>query len=417
MYRVLLVDDDPLALSGVKGLIDWEKNNCIILGTATNGNAALALMRKTQTDVVICDITMPGITGLDVLKQAYTEFPGTVFIMLTNQDDFTFARESLHYRVAEYLVKNELEAAVLEKALERAITEYETRNKLHRIDETDTLLAARIRQDLIQTAIEHFLRGPALLPNEMALLMEEGMLSNFAFAFIPINYAILPEYPYLPEDGFKKIFTWEMEIAKHLAGSFFSHVLLLPCPPRNIYHDLLLFAWNLQPHTWDSDITRFKEQLVKTSGQITRLGVDLIASDFFESEEAEKSPGQALFSIEDQYYRKKKGMYSEAVQKALQYVLNHIEERIMLQDVADFANISPGYLSTLFKREFNQSLMDFINQTKIDTACELLRKNTLRINEIAHTLGYENAFYFSRLFRQYTGLKPSEYRAKVMNEN
>jgi two-component system response regulator YesN len=117
--------------------------------------------------------------------------------------------------------------------------------------------------------------------------------------------------------------------------------------------------------------------------------------------------------MERQYYLTGSETHPEIVKKARQYILDNVEKRIMLQEVAEYVCISPGYLSTLFRREYKQNLVDFINQAKIDLACELLRENKYRINEISYKVGFDNAFYFTRVFHRRTGLTPSEYQARV----
>jgi len=423
MYRILLVDDDPILLSGIKRLINWDENNCLIAGTASDGNEAMKKMTDLQPDIVVCDIAMPGISGLDLLKQAEAELPGTVFIMLTNQENFEFAREALHYRAAEYLIKSSLGRDILEKAVANAVTERENRKKIFMVNEDEKIFHARQRQEQIGSALNQFLyQNNPLQTDAHRLLHKEGMLSGFAFALIPLNFSILPDSPGISADERRKIFNWQYEITNHLATSFFSNYMLFPhsrqqitAPPLNESNAecFLLFAWKQEAKTWETGILRFRERLIKISNQITRLGVDVLPSVFFESSGTRESPRQVLRRIEEQYYRTGKGTHSETIQKAIQYILNNVEKRIMLQDVANFACISPGYLSTLFKREHNQNLIDFINQTKIDRACELLRENKLRINEISYILGYENAFYFSRVFRQYTGSTPSEFKEKI----
>jgi YesN/AraC family two-component response regulator len=412
LYRVLLVDDEPLILAGVKQLIDREKSNCTVVGTASRTAEALEKIGRLRPDVVICDIVMPGLSGIDLLKQANAEFPDTVFIMLSNRSEFDLARESLQYQAVEYLVKANLESMSLEKALARAFAECEKRNKLHRVEEADEMLHIRQRQTRITNAVRFLLCDSRPLPEEdTALLNEEGMLSCFAFAFIPLNFAVLPEYPDISEEEQRKIFDWETEIAGRLAVSFFPRSLLLPRPNSGGPGDLLLFAWGLSRESWEADAARFRERLIKTSGQITQLGTDVTASEFYPSvDSGEDFPSHALNRMTEKYYHAGRGTHSDSIQKALQYILANTDKKIMLQDVADYACISPGYLSTLFKREYRQNLVDFINQTKIDMACELLRENKHRINEISFMLGFENAYYFTRVFRRHTGLTPSEFR-------
>ncbi|MDR0761087.1 MAG: response regulator, partial [Treponema sp.] len=301
MYRVLLADDDPLMLSGIKRLIDWEKNGCLVVGTASSGTEALEKLEKTRPDMVICDIAMPGLSGLALLKEADEKFPGTVFIMLTNRAEFEFARESLRYRAVEYLMKNNLESGTLEKALARAIEEFKNRNKLRRVEEADEYLHLRQRQAQIRDAVALLLQKDEPLPPEQAALLEgEGMLSAFAFAFIPLNFAVLPGYPNMRDEEKQNVFEWELEITERLGSSFFPRVLLLP---RFTAADtsFLLFTWGcggtyrgastipsipiggggggyFNEGSWGSGISPFRKQRIKISGQITRLGVEGLAS-------------------------------------------------------------------------------------------------------------------------------------------
>ena len=428
LYRVLLVDDDPIMLAGIKQLIDWEKNNCEIAGTASTTAEALEKLKDSQPDVVISDIVMPGLSGIDLLKQAHKEFPDTVFLMLSNRGVFELARESLHYQAVEYLTKANLKSETLEKTLARAISEREKRNKLRRVAEADKLLHTRQRQTHIRNAVEHLLCCKQALPQEdRVILHEEKMLSCFAFAFIPLDFSLLPDYPGIDNKKLQQIVDWEIEIAERLADSIFPHAFIISRPRSGnpldcalkeevFARELLLFAWDLHKDQWELEITLFSERLIKTSEQITRLGADVLASDFYPTLDTyqwkDGNPAYALHRIEEQYCHAGGKGHSDAVQKAIHYILTNVEKRIMLQDVADFACVSSGYLSTLFKREYQQNLVDFVNQTKIDRACELLQEKKLRINEISYMLGYENAYYFTRVFRNHTGMTPSEFRER-----
>lgn len=101
---------------------------------------------------------------------------------------------------------------------------------------------------------------------------------------------------------------------------------------------------------------------------------------------------------------------SALIEKARQYVRENVEKRIMLQDVADYVCISPAYLSSLFKKLYNQNLVDYINQVKMERACQLIREGRYRIYEISYRMGFENAYYFSRVFKRHVGMTPTEYR-------
>lgn len=104
------------------------------------------------------------------------------------------------------------------------------------------------------------------------------------------------------------------------------------------------------------------------------------------------------------------------LEKARQYVRDNVDKRILLQDAADYVCLSPGYLSALFKKQYDQSFVEFINEEKCRRACELIRQGQHRINEISYMLGFENAYYFTRVFKRYTGMTPTEYQKKLIRE-
>lgn len=120
MYNCLIVDDETIILSGIKFLIDWEKNDCAIMDTARNGRDALEKIRSCPPDIVLCDINMPVLNGMELLKICNEEFPSIVFVMLTNLQEFDLARDAIRYRAADYLLKVQLEAPALEESLQKA---------------------------------------------------------------------------------------------------------------------------------------------------------------------------------------------------------------------------------------------------------------------------------------------------------
>lgn len=102
---------------------------------------------------------------------------------------------------------------------------------------------------------------------------------------------------------------------------------------------------------------------------------------------------------------------SDYVEAAKRYVENHILERVSVQDVASAIGITPNYLSSLFKRQLGQNFIDYVNATKIKHACILLRNNKHLVYEVSHMLGYDNAYYFTKVFKRYMGVTPTEYQS------
>lgn len=93
-----------------------------------------------------------------------------------------------------------------------------------------------------------------------------------------------------------------------------------------------------------------------------------------------------------------------------QYIKEHIHEKIALQDIADVFEVSPNYLSQLFKKHMEIGISEYITTQKITESKHLLRETNLKIYEISDRLGFENAFYFSRVFKKTAGISPKDYR-------
>ena len=105
---------------------------------------------------------------------------------------------------------------------------------------------------------------------------------------------------------------------------------------------------------------------------------------------------------------------SSVADKAREYVMMHIKEKISLPDVAEWACVSPGYMSKSFKRIMGMSLVDYISMMKVEKAKEMMKGGTdERIADIALALGFHNIYYFSKVFRKVEGMTPSEYMRKV----
>lgn len=95
------------------------------------------------------------------------------------------------------------------------------------------------------------------------------------------------------------------------------------------------------------------------------------------------------------------------------YIFDHISQEISRDDIAAYVNLSPRYLSTVFKRETNFTLSDYIRNERIAFAKRLLKQTNLPISIISENVGYDSLSYFSSVFRQIVGCSPREYRRQV----
>lgn len=106
MLRVLLVDDEPFILQGLKILVDWNEEGFEIAGTASDGKEALEFIQSNQVDLIITDIKMPGMDGLELLEKIRNEkLSEAYFVILSGYAEFSYAQKAMHYECSNYMLK------------------------------------------------------------------------------------------------------------------------------------------------------------------------------------------------------------------------------------------------------------------------------------------------------------------------
>lgn len=530
MYQVLLVDDEPIILSGIKYLIDWEKNNCQIADTVRNGKQALEKLRTLRPDIVICDISMPVISGTELLAIASEESPDTVFIMLTNHPDFHLAQESLRFKAVDYLLKSQLTAESLEASLARACQERDKRAKLTRVELVDSYLQEE-EQRTLHIAVHRLTQAmnskDGGLGETSAVLQRHGITDGWGMAHIPLNFSHTKLGEGAPAET-RRLADWETDMLNKLAGNLFPHHLLF-CPNK-LSQQLFLLCWGVPAEEWERRMLQFSAKAQSASATITQTQLRVMSTDFFCSPESLTECRRQLVLLQEYSYLEQEGTFfrefeplafqplnllgfggrlsaelrsknpagvdklleraetkiretihekaqaewlcgeicaavlevlsaeneiplcryweqvqllrrsqavhwltllknelcaqmeqyasgkQELIEKAKQYVLDNVEKRIMLQDVAEHVCISPGYLSALFKKMYNQNFSDYINHVKMERACELIQQGRYRIYEISDMLSFENAYYFSQVFKRHIGTTPTGYQKQIRRE-
>lgn len=106
MLKVLLVDDEPFIVQGLQAMIEWEKFGCEVLGNAANGSEALEFLKENEVDLIIADICMPVMTGLELLEKLRTEkISDAWFVILSGYNDFQYAQQAIRYECMDYVLK------------------------------------------------------------------------------------------------------------------------------------------------------------------------------------------------------------------------------------------------------------------------------------------------------------------------
>lgn len=129
MYRVVIVEDSPLLRAGMIHTLDWPSVNCQIVGSAGDGLEGLALIGSTKPDIIITDVRMPGLSGLEMVEQAMLNGSRASVVFVSGYDDFQYAQKALKLGAVEYLVKP-LEDGKTYSAIRSACAKVDERRRL-----------------------------------------------------------------------------------------------------------------------------------------------------------------------------------------------------------------------------------------------------------------------------------------------
>lgn len=133
MINIMLVDDEVLAMDYLKNMLDWEEQGYHVVGCAANGKRALDLYEKEKPEIVISDIRMPGMDGLELTKCLKKKNPDVIVILLSAYRDFEYAQKGMQYGVSNYLLKHELSGDTLLAELERVRKQLESDSRKAKI--------------------------------------------------------------------------------------------------------------------------------------------------------------------------------------------------------------------------------------------------------------------------------------------
>lgn len=137
MLKILVVDDESIVRKGIVLETDWNSLDCMVAGEASNGEEGLEAVEKYHPDLIICDIKMPKMDGIEMLKRLREKGDNTPLVFLTAYSDFSYAQQAIRHSASEYLLKpfedGKLEE-VVKRLKDRIDNERKNKSDMHRED-------------------------------------------------------------------------------------------------------------------------------------------------------------------------------------------------------------------------------------------------------------------------------------------
>lgn len=461
MYNVLLVDDEPNVLKSLQLSLPWQELGLVPVATASSAAQALQLLQSQKIDIVISDICMPDMDGLSLCRQLLQNDSHLQVIIISGFAEFSYAQQAIALGVKGYCLKpidvNELSASLRSAVL--ALQKLDNTGQEDFIDSiytkdersiADFLSRHNICSDQFYMAISTGTETPFLSESSSATVklgtntylylssapysdirlappdsshalwgvgyaIQPCSTASFATAF---NHCVICSYQYFIT-GQSGVYTSFSDIAgkeliKELTyylhqnnSAKFLELLqsILTRKKSNFFsvtsayllYNSVLATPELRDYADDMTFYSF-EPMVTKYGTFHNMLKTLIALLHEHPQEDAANPAS-----------------SSAILQILSYLNTNYAKDISLQSLSDEIHLSKNYISHLFKKETGFSYSGYLEELRIRKSKELLRNSDLPIAKICESTGFNDYFYFIKVFKKVVGCTPNQYRTDSLS--
>ena len=400
MYRVFIVDDEPLICKGLRETIEWDSLGLEISGEAHNGAEAITLIAATHPDIIITDIRMPGMDGISLIKALRAQDMNLRILILSGYSDYSFLKEAIRLGVDGYLLKP-IDTDELISNLKNLVDTIEKeQQRTQRLYQGLELLRAITLNRLVTGEIgrNEFDEKAALLEISLdaehymcavyapAADCEEGDAAEDARAAIAMQRDCCP----LTEgNGITFI-----DNKNRLAFIFFgSHEDAVAASAKAVLEHI---GQQVQKNGGAASVTH-AGPMVHALEDIARSYA--AATEVFDREKTALE-GDPLDN-----------RWKCAVSRTVDYVAAHYHEALSLKQIAYDCGINTSYLGQVFRKATGDSFTNYVNGYRIRKAKELLACTNLKVYEVSERVGFTDYHYFLKIYKKVTGSLPTDTRS------
>ncbi|MCM3726611.1 response regulator [Neobacillus cucumis] len=402
MYKVMLVDDDYPVLEFLSEMINWEELGLILQSIHVNGLNALHEAEENMPDILITDIGMPKLNGIELTKILKEKNPSLIVTILSCHNEFKFAQQALKLNVQEYILKDTLDIEEIILLLRKCvqILDIENENKKKQIQMTRTIEQNKrlMIERFINKTVHQPIHSMEVWQVEAQLLGWEPNQMYMIIQCVIKNYQTVLHY-------FQSV---------SLMNYFVHHVMteLIEKEAENAIHgqferekSFLFVQLSQDPERYTLKTKRLMEKIKNIFQDIFGISLSFVLG----------SPAANPLDIKIQMMKLIEQNVSKVssnaeIENACKYIFDNLHRRITLDEVANYLHLNSSYFSRLFKKEVGENFVKYVVKLKMNRAKDLLEQTNYTILEISDMLGYENQSYFNKTFKGSEGIAPIEYR-------
>lgn len=400
MINVLIVEDEYLARMFLSNLIKWEENGMKLIGCAKDGVEALEIMNKENVHIVISDLKMPKMNGIELLRELNSIGFAGKFIVMSNYNEFQDVKMAMKQGAYDYILKvTATEQEVLE-VLRKVIKELKVNS--HELTEEDI---EKYSDEL--TTIHEYITEVLHSNKEWSIdeEFENKWISSVTMAYVRISKmnveSLEKEY---------KIHQYISNIMYSFSNLIEAESIVLVDLSRNEFAIIIL---NREEKIANIEILLSK--IKKNIKNYLDVEVELAKTKVFSSVKETREYIKEIQMEQSFMLQKSFSSYRDEVKVIIDYIDENLTSKVTLTDIANLVNMNKSYISRLFKEETSMTLSEYITYRKIDRAVILMKNPKLKIKEIAFEVGIPDPLYFSRIFTKVQGKTPSEFREQYLN--
>ncbi len=355
MFNMAIVEDEELERRALRSIIERNADDIRIVGEAKNGSEAVKLLESERIDVMLLDIRIPRPNGLELLQMVRERHLATKVLIVTAYDYFDIMQAAIQYKADGFLLKPVRTEALLDGV--RDCLALPAPEKLQQsLHVVPTMDAAEDEAD-----------DEADIAEEIRSLVERRAYRD-CLRFVRMRL--------------ERIYAHKEVAPRH---EVLDLVEILTDVLEEMGRKLSL------PMARQVDELENQRLDVRSQYKVQELLCQIIDVLF--------DPGQ-----------EHGGAAGERIETVLHFIERNLSKGVTLEEAAEFAHVSPCYLSRLFRKKMNTTFISYLKGQRIERAKVLLKNSDLPISNVSLDLSYADANYFCKAFKKEVGVSPSEYR-------
>lgn len=435
MMKLLLADDEKYDRETLKYIIKDEFSEELEIYEAKNGREAIEISESIKPDIIIIDIKMPGIDGIQALKEITASLPNLYSIILTAYDYFDFALEAVKINVKEYLLKPFAKEEIIEKVSlgikwvkkeqDKRKSEIEDKEKIYTLlPVLENQLSDLIINDKIEGvdydmylqclnmnfknsyAMVISLKNKYAYGNDISRIEKDKIkmkIGEYIKEYVTRRYKCIGNYVFYEELTY--FIQMDNEDSKDSKNLEVNLAFNLRREIKKRFNVSIRAGLGTVVNSVEKIIESYRQamkSLVYNSDSVNIIHIDDIDDkvliDMFDEIKTNRSKNS----------NKVKTKLFENVKS---FIKENIEAELELEKVANNFGLSVYYFSRTFKEVTGINFSEYVNKCRIDTAKELLSNGEMSVKEVCYKVGYNDPNYFSKVFKKYEGISPINFKA------